>query len=94
MTEAEKTKIREAIKNDVKLSQAYKQLIKMKQRGKLRKEINPDEVMVSLVAKYGLNAAGLVDAQDNLEEEQKIVNKDGMFYVRRCSLIPSERCHG
>ena len=62
MTEAEKTKIREAIKNDVKLSQAYKQLIKMKQRGKLRKEINPDEVMVSLVAKYGLNAAGLVDA--------------------------------
>lgn len=61
MTEAEKTKIREAIKNDVKLSQAYKQLIKMKQKGRLRKEINPDEIMVTLVAKYGTNAAELVN---------------------------------
>lgn len=62
MTEAEKTKIREAIKNDVKLSKAYKDLLDAKRKGKLRKEINPDEIMITLVAKYGSNAAGLVDA--------------------------------
>jgi hypothetical protein len=62
MTEAEKTKIREAIKNDVKLSESYKNLLDAKKQGRLRKDINPDEVMVTLVAKYGTNAAGLVDA--------------------------------
>ena len=60
MTETEKKEIREAIKNDAKLSAAYQQLIKAKQRGKLRKEINPDEIMVTLVAQYGTNAAELV----------------------------------
>ena len=61
MKKQDKATIKDTIKQDAELAVAYKNLLKAKSKGQLQADIKPEEYMVKLVSKYGINAADLVN---------------------------------
>ncbi|MCR4627262.1 MAG: FapA family protein [Treponema sp.] len=76
-----------AIQLDQRSSNLQYEIVEKGSKGFLGISKHPWKIRVyqtaEAVAKKKKLVAGLEDSQDELEVEEKIVNKDGMFYVRR-----------